>query len=291
MIVNNSPALSITDDVLLGAITPKLSIRECIVMKKVCKEWDSLLNMGEIVYDRIVFFGEKKWRQIPGVESVSTYTVDPELKKDYIERLKAQCDIFFERDATCGHSFQSRRCCSLGFWETHRAILIPEMINGKPVNIDLIGQIFGFANANGTSTFGRFYQKNETNETNEYCQRLAGKTKILEVTLDMIPNCKANTYLEKEEFLNSKGYRVPTPLEAVISILVSNLGKKEKEFFFKGGYKYPKFTATNELYGKERLIVGEASSAKGVWISDHLNEKNRHLGVMGVQEVLVNKTL
>jgi len=291
MICNNTsvPALILTNDVLLGALAPCLSLPDCAVLRRVCSQWGSVFTnekLDEILYERSVF-DEKKWLQIPGVNSVngvSTYKVDPELKKDYIKRLKSPCDIFNEPDKIKRHRFENPTNNRIRrIWETRRVILIPEMINDELVNINRIGQILGFVKANKTGTAFEYICGKETDE---YRTKVADRTCFIEVTLDVIPGSRGTMYEKKEnELLKPKGYRAPSPLEAVISNLVLNLGKEKGLFFGREG-KFWTYIATDELYGRRRLIVG-AASPLGPRVGDYFSDDNCYVGVVAVVEVLL----
>jgi len=289
--VNKSTILesvALPNDVLLECIAPHLSVRDYASMAKVCSQWGSIFTpkCDEILYDRFVF-DEKKWLQIRGVKSVSTYKVEPELKKEYIKRLKSPCDFFNEKDPIQPHRFEKRTNNLI--CDTRRLILIPEMINGEHVNINKIGRISGFVK--GSWTAFRFIE----DESDEYRERVAGKTKFLEVTLDVIPGSRNATYEEKEGILlKPKDYSVPSPLEALISMLVLNLGR-EDEFFFSAGEHYT-FTTTSEFPSTNKLAsyrtrVG-AVSEWGIHVDNYSYDDefgDELVGVMAVKEVLLGR--
>jgi len=282
MNINNTSILFLPDEMLVD-IAPHLCARDCARMAKVCKQWGLIFTeiCDERLYDTCVF-DEKKWLQILGVNSVNngnTYKVDPELKKDYLKRLKSTCDIFNEKDKVQAHSFEERT--SILFCDTRRVILIPEMINDELVNINRIGQILGFTNAKTGTAFEYIIGK----ETDEYRTKVAERTYYVEIALDVIPGSRCTTHEKKEnDLLKPKGYRAPSPLEAVINNLVLNLGKK-KEFFFGKEGKYWTFTATDELYGKWRLVVG-AASPLGPTVNA-FNDDYDDVGVAAAVEVLL----
>jgi len=284
MIVNNESVLPLPKEVFFGEITPRLSLRDYASMAKVCSQWGLIFTeiCDEILYDTCVV-DEKKWLQILGVNSVnsiSPYKVDPELKKGYIKRLKSPCDIFNEKDNLQAHRFENRINKPL-FCDTRRVILIPEMINDELVNINRINQILGFARANKTGTAFEFIIGEATDE---YRTKVADRTYFIEVTLDVIPGSRGTMQKKENELLKPKGYRAPSPLEAVISNLVLNLGK-EKEFFFGREGQLWTYTATDELYESRRLIVG-AASPLGPWVNCYCLS-NVNAGVMAAVEVLL----
>jgi len=284
-IFDNTPR-GLPDDVLSQIVDPCLSVLDCVALQRVCKQWrrvftNEMLNVDEKLYDHVVF-DEKKWLQITGVISISTCVVDPELKKDYIKRLKTPCDMFNELDGR-PHRFQNG---NNRFWETRRVILIPEMINGELVNINRIGKILGFVKANKTGT--AFYHICGR-DTEEFRTRVSGKLKFLEVTLDVIPYSRGGNPLGSEaKLLKPKGYRAPSPLEAVICNLVLNLGK-EKEFYFSSSQegKLATHTGTNGLYQACPVIVGGASPC-GLDVDYGFNCGDYNVGVVAVMEVLLN---
>jgi len=283
MNVNNTSTSFLPDDVLVS-IAPHLCTRDCASMAKVCKQWGLIFTeiCDERLYDTCVF-DEKKWLQFQGVNSVNngnTYEVNPELKKDYLKRLKSPCDIFHEKDPIQAHKFEQRK--SILFCDTRRVILIPEMINGELVNINRIAQIFGFPKANNTET-GLY--PTPGNEKDEYRTKVAERTHFVEVSLDLIPGSRLTKHERKEIMLKRKGYRAPSPLEAVISIIVLNLGK-ENEFFFGKEGKHQTLTATDALLNERfRLVFGAVSL--GVLEEECMNVPNYNVGVMAAAEVLL----
>jgi len=272
-------------EVLFGAIVPHLSLQDCEAMTRVSLQWRSVFNeaLDEKLYDHVVF-DEKKWRQVPGVESVSEYKVDPEKKGEYIKKLKLRCDVFNEPDVTQPHRFQ--KSTNNWFWQTHKVILFPEKINGQPVNINSIGKLFSFEKENNTGTVFNYINGREDDEYRNLSLQM---TFYLEVSLDIVPGSRKPPYEVKAGLVKSKNCRVPTPLEALISNVVINIGslqKKEGYYFGTGkvGEIYT-FTMTDMKIKKNwRLVVGAASPAGLRIIIDYGDPSS--IGVMAVKQVL-----
>ena len=283
MNINNVPSLYMTDDLIKDVMAPKLSLQDCKSLSKVCKQWNGVFTQ-QVLEEKLlddVTFGKKKWLQVSGVSDVSD---DPILnqaqKTTLINKLKEKCDFFNEPDNIQPHRFQ--KSTNNRFWQTRLVILFPEKINREPVDINRMGRIFSFEKEGDAKTV---FDIICGNENEEYRNRPATRTYFAIVTLDVIPGSRRTSHEAKENLLHPKGYRVPTPLEAVISNLVMNLGpcqKKEGYFFGKEG-KWWTYTATDELFNGYRLVVGAASSSGPGVDPDY---GNAGVGAAAVEEVL-----
>jgi len=114
--------------------------------------------------------------------------------------------------------------------------------------------------------------------------RLAERTYFAEVTLDVIPKSRETSQYKKEQLLNSKGYKVPSLLEGIISNLVMNLGKEKELFFGPGTY-----TTTSEEYGRffsHRVIVGDSVLAGPRVIYSFMDDDSTKItGAMAIKDV------
>jgi len=282
MIVNKTSAPSLPNEVLRYKIAPRLSLGDYAIMAKVCSHWGTVFTeiCDEKLYERYVF-DEKKWLQIPGVNSVSAYKVDPERKKGYVKRLKRRCDIFNTYDPIQPHRFEKRTNYRIWrIWETHLVILIPEKINEEPVTINLLGQIPGFQEEYTGTAFVQI-----DNRLSKFLTIVSERTYFVEVTMDVIPGSRGTKHEEKvNKLLKPKGYRVPSPLEAAISNLVLNRGKKN-EFFFGQEGKHGTSTATHLISNDGWSLVIGGNTGWGPRIA-YFPEVFDSVGVMGVRNVL-----
>jgi len=288
--INNISAFRELDDVLKNNIAdPNLSVSDCGSLAKVCTQWNGVFTqefLEKKLWDHTVF-DEKKWLQVPGVFVVSDDpALTPVQKADLINKLKQKCDFFNEPDNIQAHRFEGST--NNRFWQTRLVILFPEMINGEPVDINRMGRLFSFEKADDANAEMVFdYICGDENE--EYRNRPATRTYFAIVTLDVIPKSRGTQHEEKENnLLQPKGCRAPTPLEAVISNLVMNLGpsQEKKGYFFGRESKFWTYTATNELFNNWRLVVGGASSSGPKLNSSYYYDAGSNVGVMAVAEVL-----
>jgi len=285
MIVNNTPAPLLLKDVLLGKITPHLSVTDSVAMKRVCSQWRLVFTeniLDEKLYDHVVF-DETNWRQVLGIDEVTGREVNPIIKAEYIQKLKRKCDVFNEPDKIKAHRFQE----TIGhnyFWQTHKVILLPVMINGELVNINKIGKLFSFEKQENNK--GTVFEYIYGAETEKYRNLPLTESIFIEVTLDVVPGSRRVEYAEKEAMLKPKSCRVPTPLEALISNVVLNIEppQKKEEYYFGRGDKLWTYTITNMKLNEWSYMVVGGASASGLppFISVNFDD----VGVMAAAEVL-----
>jgi len=286
MIVNNTPAPLLLKDVLLGKITPHLSVTDSVAMKRVCSQWRLVFTeniLDEKLYDHVVF-DETNWRQVLGIDEVTGREVNPIIKAEYIQKLKRKCDVFNEPDKIKAHRFQE----TIGhnyFWQTHKVILLPVMINGELVNINKIGKLFSFENQEKNN--GTVFDYIEGAEAEKYRNLPLTESIFIEVTLDVVPGSRKLKYAEKEALVKSKGCRVPTPLEALISNVVLNIepSQKKEGYYFGRGDKLWTSTITDMKFNEWACLVVGGASASGLAAVEH-SGGDGHVGVMAAAEVL-----
>jgi len=280
-------ALTFPDEVLWST-APHLPMKDCALMRIVCSQWGSLFGkaLDEKLYNHVVF-DEKKWLQVPGISDVSSREVNLKIKTDYIKKLKMPCDVFNEPDLVQAHKFQK----TIGknyFWQTHKVILLPLTINGEPVTINKIGELFSFEKTEKQEK-GTVFDYIYGAETEKYRNLPLMENIFIEVTLDVVPGSRRVVYAVKEGLVKSKGCRVPTPLEALISNVVLNIEpsqKKEGYYFGKGkAGEWWTYTITDTKINECVLLVVGGASPLGPAVQ-YCNDDAVSIGVMAVAEVL-----
>jgi len=282
MNVNDTSILMLPHEVIGEGIGPHLPAQDCARMATVCELWGSIFTKvcDERLWDRVVF-DEKKWLQIPGVKSVSTYEVELAKKAELIKRLKSPCDIFNEKDPIQPHRFENptnKLIC-----ETRMLILFPHKINESYVNVNRIGQIFSYMKEiDNKGTAFDFMFGDDAHST--YRQMPAKRTYLAEVSLDVIPKSRDTQYSKKIDLLNCKGYRIPSPFEAVTSILIMNIGKNSDYYFGDRNRDFTR-TSTDGSHMKMGLAVGMSFDGHGMNVNGDC-QPNKDYGAMAVKEVL-----
>jgi len=280
-------ALTFPDEVLWST-APHLPMKDCALMRTVCSQWGSLFGkaLDEKLYNHVVF-DEKKWLQVPGISDVSSREVNPKIKADYIKKLKTLCDVFNEHDMIQAHTFKE----TIGknyFWQTHKVILLPLMINGEPVTINKIGKLFSFEKTEKQEK-GTVFDYIYGAETDKYRNLPLMENIFIEVSLDVIPGSRKGVYAVKEGLVKSKGCRVPTPVEALISNVVLNIEpsqKKEGYYFGKGkAGELWTYTITDTKISEWAFLVVGGASSSGLCV-EYDDDDNDAVGVMAVAEVL-----
>jgi len=221
---NVQPIFTLLPDTIYKEIVPKLTLSDCVAMARACKQWSIVFSgiPGDRIYDRVIF-DEKMWKQIPGIESVSTYEVDPDKKEELLKRLQDPCDIFNVPDPIEPHRFQERT--DNRFWETRLVILFPKEINGKPVTINLIGELHRFGGAKISEEAFPFNIFNDS-EDREHRKKAAEGTYFAEVCLDAFPGTRDTSHQQKMDLLEPTTYRIPSLLEGAIGNLVIKFCQK-----------------------------------------------------------------
>jgi len=281
-------ALTFLDEVLWST-AQHLSMPDCAVIRTVCSQWGSVFGkaLDEKLYNHVVF-DEKKWLQVTGISDVSSREVNPKIKAEYIQKLKRKCDVFNEPDPIQAHTFKE----TIGknyFWQTHKVILLPMRINGEPVTINKIGELFSFEKTEKQEK-GTVFDYIYGAETEKYRNLPLTENIFIEVSLDVIPGSRRVVYAVKEGLVKSKGCRVPTPLEALISNVVLNIEPSQKKEGYYFGRGKPgecwAYTVTDTKINERVFLVVGGASPLGPEVKRNRDGDYFAVGVMAVAEVL-----
>lgn len=254
-------AQQIAEDVLVNGVTKEFSLPDFVALSRVCKAWYTMIqpNIDKKLLE-VVSFGKDKWLNIPGVWDVSEEPVLTEdQKKVIIAKLKGNCEFFNEPDLVQPHRFQNDKIKKT--WQTQKLIFFPEKINKEPRTINTQNRLFHFIKEVDNGTAFDFIIGNEKDA---FRNQPAPKSYWALVTLDVVPGSRGIIHDKKVSLLTCKGYRDPTPNEAITSNLIMNLGpSKEKQgYFFGREGRFRTYTATTELYNSSRLTVGTAAPSE-----------------------------
>lgn len=201
-------------------------------------------------------FGKKEWLTLPGVEDVGE---DPQFSKEDLDKeLKAICPFFNENDEIHPHRFQTINTIKK-VWQTQLSILIPKTINGKPVTADLLGKIFSFLRKDGNESFFGFLSGDEGEGFRSF---EVTESYWIRFSNDVVPHSRKTKYKQKEKLLGEKGYRPPSPIEAITAIAVLNIGPskdKKLDWYFSAYGEMATMSVTTEDYMDDKITVGAAT--------------------------------
>jgi hypothetical protein len=286
--VNNnsvSVAQTMPMEVMEHGILSNLDIEDWCLLSRVCTIWNGMIQpLIRADWDRVlkeVKFGKEQWLKIQGVKDVGE---EPELSLEQVGKLKkklyGKCPFFNVIDPIQPHRFQSDKIKKA--WQTHMLILLPETINGEPRTLNSIGKIFHFLREGDNNTI---YEYIDGAENAEYRNKTAPKSYFALITKDVVPGSRVITYEKKEGLIEGKGYRGPTPNEAITSIVIMNLGPSQakKDYFFGREGKFWTYTTTTEKDGVWRFVFGGVAPS-GAHVS-RPHGASALVGVAGVEEV------
>lgn len=286
---NEAPAQTMVQDALVSGVGKELSLPNFAALALVCMAWQKMIQPNiEKKALEVVLFGKDKWRSLPGVWAVSEEAaLTEDQKKAIIAKLKSPCEFFNVKDSVQPHRFQNDKIKRVWrVWQTQRCLFFTETINGEPRTINGQNRLFHFIKEVYDGTAFEFIIGEEEDA---FRNQAAPKSYWAWVTLDVVPNSRGIPHDKKVTLLTGKGYREPTPNEAVTSNLILNLGpSKEKQdyYFGKNKEEFWTYTTTTELYNIWRLIVGAASPSGLRMTRDYDYGDYNDVGAAGVAEVL-----
>ena len=148
-------------------------------------------------------FGAKKWKQYFGDVGSA-----PDLPSDIAAILDGPCPFWPDKQVK----------------DTHLLMLVPATVDGKPLTLNLLGELIQRPEGGGSKTEYRYYSSDVERELGNQLSR--GSYWVL-MTRDVLPNSRNKTYENQKKLLakhvHSKGlapYEVPHALEAVVAILL-----------------------------------------------------------------------
>ena len=137
-------------------------------------------------------------------------------------------------------------------------VLIPEMVNGKPLTLATLGELVKIPLKGSSSKYEYFSPGNN----NQHRDTPAPKSHWILMTRDVIPDSRYKSYREQQALLKSS-HRVPKVLEAAVAIFMQNvLGGKH-------GYSRDPwiFTRCEEAYDTScQMCVGALCPRGGLYV-------------------------
>jgi hypothetical protein len=163
------------------------------------RQWKALASgdsLREKIIARAFAFGKEKWAQYFG-----DIGVEPPLPPDIEEILQSPCPYFEGRTVA----------------QTHMLVLIPETINGKPLNLKNLIELIKEPKDGNKTCFQPIWEK----ILKEHGDTPITKSRWVLMTKEVIPGSLNKSFAEQQELIaKNSNYSVPTLVEAAVCILM-----------------------------------------------------------------------
>jgi hypothetical protein len=197
-------------------------------------------------------FGSKEWY----IYFRCRITDVPRLPSDIEILLKSPCPFWSDKKVH----------------ETHVLCLIPQTVNGKPLNLKLLGELVQTPLQGNASKYGYI-------DLGEYTDPSAPKSHWALLTRDVIEGSRRKHYSQQQALIQAKPpYKVPTMLDAAVCIFMEYV-RTGTRLYSDSPWTY---TRCQEKYNSRvQLVVGGFSSSGLYVISSYFAE---HYGVGGLRK-------
>ena len=223
----------------------RIALTSCLL---VCKPW-KVLASNEDLWDALMLkeiaFGKKQWQTYFG-----DVGEEPPLPKGIWEILKSPCPFFSGKKVK----------------DTHGLVLIPETVDGKPLNLTALGKLVK-APKEGHATKYRYMWDEIVNDKN--INQATAKSHWALMTNDVVPGTRNKSYADQQTLIAEMAkqtYEVPPLLDAAICIFMHHTGSG-KRLFVDESWTY---TRCQENIQNYQLAVGGFSLA-GLLVSDRFD--------------------
>ena len=223
------------------AIFSHLNAEELTRCFRVNKTW-KVLASHEPLWNALspkIAFGKKQWAKYFG-----DIGIEPPLPKDIHKILKSPCPFFPGKKVE----------------ETHMLVLIPETIDGKPLNLTTLGELVK-APKEGHATEYRYIWDAIVKEHGNHS---AAKSHWVLMTKDVIEGSRNKSYTDQQALIADLAkqtgidYEVPNVLDAAICIFMKYISSEERLFNDNDPLTYTRCQEKTEGY---QVAVGGFSPA------------------------------
>jgi hypothetical protein len=164
--------------------------------------------------------------------------------------------------------------------ETHLLMLIPETINGGPLNLNTLGKLFKARFPTVGNDIGYEYIWDQIQAT----AKNHGKSRWVLMTRDVIEGSRDKTFSEQQALVAEKGhnkYEVPSILDATACILLEYARSMGQTRLY--GDEPLTYTRCQENIDGDQLIVGGFASA-GLIVAHRSNNDFVNFGVAAMRK-------
>ncbi len=216
-----------------------------------------MIPQSPIIPRPAIAFGAAEWTKYFG-----DVGIEPPITQEIVETLKSPCPYWGGKKVE----------------DTHMLILIPQTINGRPFNLNLLQDLIKRPQGSGHPTKYQYYYEGAQKEIGN--QPPPSSYWVL-ITKDVLPNSRNKTYSEQQALIKGP-YTVPGALEIATGILMHHVQTGEK--------LYPDslniYTRCQErLSNGYRVVVGSFGSS-GLCLYDDCGDGHRCVngGLGGVRK-------
>lgn len=215
-------------------------LRNCFVNRT----WKALAN-DENLWNAVILrekaFGKKRWETYFGEVGK-----EPPLPKDILKILESPCRFF------PGNKVR----------ETHILVLIPETVNGKPLDLTLLGELVKNPKEGKATQYEKILDEIVNDKE---INRATVKSHWALLTRDVIPGSRMESYRVQKDMIDKvaretgMNYEVPIVLDAAVCIFMYHIWFRERLFSYIALYQFSTFTRCQERSRSYRVIVGKFS--------------------------------
>ncbi len=171
------------------------------------------LSLWKVLLLREIVFGKKQWETYFG-----EIGKEPPLPKDIYEILNSPCPIFLGKKVR----------------ETHMLVLIPETVNGKPLNLTTLEELVKAPKEGHATQYSDDISGEILND--EHANQATAKSHWALMTMDVIPESRNKSYSDQHDLITELAkqtginYEVPNVLDVAICILMHYIGDGKRLF-------------------------------------------------------------
>lgn len=217
-------------------------------------------NFLESFHPKIAF-GQEQWAKYFG----DIGNNPPSLPKDIHEILKSPCPFFSGKKVE----------------ETHVLVLIPEIINGQPLNLETLGELV----KTPKNSHGSQYKNLCDSITKTIGQQVTTQSHWVLMTKDVIEGSKKKSYSEQKKLIaevnrqKKLNYEIPNALDAAICIFMHQVSSQKHLF----NIQPCTYTRCQENIEGYQVIVG-GFSFSGLDVRTFQNDHDYVVGVAALRK-------
>jgi hypothetical protein len=233
---------SLPNDVIGKIIFRNLSLSALGTCSLVCKAWKKMAQENINAFSYPHAFGPKEWYIYFGCRMTDV----PRLPSDIELILKSPCPFWPNKKVQ----------------ETHVLCLIPQTVNGKPLNLKHLGELVQKP-LQGNATKYHYFR------IGKYKDPSAPKSHWALLTRDVIEGSRRGKFPEQQALIQAKpSYEVPTILDATVCIFMEYV-RTGTELYADNPLTYTR--CQEKCNANNQLVVGGFSAA-GLYVSVHATD-------------------
>jgi hypothetical protein len=248
--------LQVKPSILPNAVLDNIIFRhsdlpELALCARVCKAWNEMVQKHISAYNPPGSFGPKDWYMYCGCQLENV----PRPPSNIAQILSADCPFWRGKKLS----------------ETHLLVLIPQTVNGKPLNLKILGELVKKPLQGHATKYSLF-------NLGTYTDPYIPKSHWALLTRDVIEGSRNKPYREQQALIKSP-YEVPTILVATVCIFMEYIRTGTKLY---NDNPYTLTRCQEKFNANWQLVVG-GFSADGLFVSCYNPDYGRD-GVGGLRK-------